>query len=757
MLTLLFALACGPDPVAQVEVLAEPLGVPPASLPYASSLDEALADAWAGRPDDYVPRTKHLEADGRPRFTNRLLLETSPYLRQHAHNPVDWYPWGDEAFEVAATLGRPVFLSVGYATCHWCHVMEEESFEDLEVAAYLNANYVAIKVDREERPDVDAVYMAAVQAMVGRGGWPMSVWLTPQREVFYAGTYMPARDGDRGRQRGFLSAIRLMREAYDGQSDEVARVARELSERIEQQLSAPVVGEVDAAATLLLAAEQSASELDPVYGGRAGAPKFPSSFPIRLQIRHARRTGSDEARAAVWLTLDRMAAGGMNDQAGAGFHRYSVDETWLVPHFEKMLYDNALLAVAYLESWRMWQRAEDRRVVEDIFAWLARDMTAPSGAFYAATDADSLNPAGHREEGWFFTWTPAELEAALSADDAALAIAAYGVSAAGNFEGRSILHLPRPLTELAETRGTTEAELRGRLDDIDAQLVTARSARPPPLRDDKIIAAWNGLMISALAQAGQAFDDPALLARAERAAEAVISGLVVDGRLRRTLAGGQARHAAMLEDHAFLAAALLDLYEATGKLRWLDEALARCAEIEAHYVDPAGGYFRTPDDGEVLLSRERSRRDGAEPSGLSVHARTLLRLAALTGDDTWRRRADGTVRSVGLVLQQAPLAMDQMLLALDWTVSRPKEVVLVRPPGVDDDAVLRGALDAAGLVDHVRIRVAEADLPETASRLPIAANKVAREGQVTAYVCEGGVCAAPTTDPRVLQAQLRAP
>jgi uncharacterized protein YyaL (SSP411 family) len=404
----------------------------PGAAPFDQALVRKLEAALAGRPRNEKPRTRHLNPDGSPQYTNRLYLEASPYLRQHAHNPVNWYPWGDEAFDAARQLHRPVFLSIGYSTCHWCHVMEEESFEDVEVARYLNENYVAIKVDREERPDVDAIYMNAVQMLTGGGGWPMSVATTPDRKPFFGGTYFP-RDS-------FLSLLQRLRKAYDSEPDRVANAAEEITRRIQQNLSevAPM-GSPDASA-LSQAADYYRSRLDGQWGGLRGRMKFPSSLPIRFLLRLYRRTGQEDLLRMATLTLDRMAAGGMHDQVGGGFHRYSTDPQWLVPHFEKMLYDNALLAMAYLEAYQVTEERRYADVAREILRYVERDMTSPEGAFYSATDADSPAPSGRREEGWFFTWTPDEMEWALGKERARIVEAWFDVTPKGNFGGRNILH-----------------------------------------------------------------------------------------------------------------------------------------------------------------------------------------------------------------------------------------------------------------------------------------------------------------------------
>ncbi|MCB9763510.1 MAG: thioredoxin domain-containing protein [Alphaproteobacteria bacterium] len=739
--------ASPPRPV-RPEVFAAGPGAPP----YDEALRAALEEAWAALPASYAPRTRHRTDAGAPRFTNRLLLSTSPYLRQHAHNPVDWHPWSDAAFEIARRLGRPVLLSVGYSTCHWCHVMEAESFEDLEIAAYINAHTVPIKVDREERPDVDAVYMAAVRRFQGDSGWPMTLWLDADGRPWYGATYLPPRDGERGRSAGLLTVLRRLDEAWRTQPGKVDAVGAAVVTDLQAELERAPDGEPDVQAAIDAALAAAIAGADETWGGLRGAPKFPSHLPLRLMLQEAHRVGHGDAERLARLTLDRMERGGLHDQVGGGFHRYSTDPRWQVPHFEKMLQDNALLAETCLDAWLVWRDDAHARVVRDTLGFLLRDMAQPGGGFASALDADSVGPDGALQEGRWLTWTPAELSDVLSPADLRLAMVVYGIDEAGDVDGRSVLWRERPDAEVAAALGLDgPSALHEALGPLNRTLLAARQARPQPLLDDKRVAAWNGLAIAALARAGLALDEPAWIAAAEDAAAFVLDEMVVDGRLRRIWHAGQARHAAMLEDQADVASGLLALYSATGDVRWLDGALARCAEIEDHHRDPAtGGLFRTPDDAEALLARERDTRDGAEPSGTSVHLENLLRLAALTGDARWGQRADAVTRSLGDDLG----AFDHALLALDWQREGPREVVLVRPDGSSDDALVRAVVDA-GLAAHVLVRVEESKLEAVAQRLPPVADKRALNGRPTAYVCTRGLCRAPTDDPAELTRLLR--
>jgi hypothetical protein len=730
--------------------------LPGAPAPSAA-LVRALKERWEARPRGYKPRSKHLNEDGTPKYTNRLFLSSSPYLLQHAHNPVNWYPWGDEAFETAKTLGRPVLLSVGYSTCHWCHVMEEESFEDEEIARVLNEHYVAIKVDREERPDVDSIYMSAVHALAGRGGWPMTVWLTPDRKPFYGGTYFPARDGDRGSRVGFLTLLTKVKDAYHERADQVAQSANALATRIQESL-APAAGADDLPGVDVLRTAMKSYErrFDDVNGGSQGAPKFPSNISNRFLLRYHRRADSQRALDMATRTLDRMAAGGIYDQVGGGFHRYATDARWLVPHFEKMLYDNALLAIAYLEAYQVTGRENFARVASEILRYVQRDMTSPEGAFYSATDADSLAPSGHREEGWFFTWTPSEISAALDPEQAQVVIAYYAVTSRGNFEGRNILHTPRPLEEVAKQLKLPPAKVRTIVEESKEQLYQVRAKRPAPLRDEKILAAWNGLMISAYARGALVLNEKRYATIAARAADFVLTHMRKNDRLFRSYKDGRAQHNAYLDDYAFLIAGLLDLYEVTSDPRWLREAIALDRALERHYADEKnGGFFLTSDDHEELLAREKPSYDGAEPSGNSFQALNLLRLYELTTDDSYRQRADQTLRAFAGSLQRNPTALSEMLLALDFRTDTPKEIIIVAKESASEAEPFLKRLRATFLPNRILTVVTEGDsIEEHAKLVPLVEGKIARGGKATAYVCERQVCDLPTSDPEIFAKQI---
>ena len=731
----------------------------PGAPPLDETLQDQLATAWVARPADYVPRTKHLRPDGSPTYINRLFLESSPYLRQHAHNPLNWFPWGDEAFELARALGRPVLLSIGYSTCHWCHVMEEESFDDEEIARYLNENYIAIKVDREVRPDLDAIYMSAVELFLqGRGGWPMTVWLTPDREPYSGGSYFPARDGDRGVSVGFLTLLQRLKKAYDEQPDQVADVSSRVAEEMRARLAPGASGgSLPTVASLETTAASYRQRFDSVYGGLQSQTKFPSSLSVRFLLRHHRRTGDEQSLTMVTRTLEQMAAGGIHDQVGGGFHRYATDRAWLVPHFEKMLYDNALLATAFLEAHQVTGREDFAQVVRAILTYVGRDMTSPSGAFYSATDADSPGPNGAREEGRFFTWTPDELDAVLGDAQHRAVTAFYSVTDSGNFEGRTILSTPRPLGDVAAELGISTDVLRGTIDEARELLYGARAERPPPLRDEKILTAWNGLMISAFARAALVFHEPAYAARATQAADDVLTQLRHNGRLLRTALNGQAQHAAYLEDYAFLTGGLLDLYEVTSELSWLKEAQALDGILEQHYEDTTGGgFFRTTEDHGSPITRHKPFSDQAEPSGNSVQLLNLLRLYEFTTDERYRRRAEQALEAFSDVLAQSPTAVSEMLLAVDFLLDTPKEIVIVVPRSRQEAEPFLEELSVTFLPNRILAVVADGDdLESQTAFIPLLEGKVARGGKTTAYVCENLICDLPTTDPAVFATQIR--
>ncbi|MCB9546758.1 MAG: thioredoxin domain-containing protein [Myxococcales bacterium] len=677
--------------------------------------------------------------EGAPRRPNALLHASSPYLRQHAYNPVDWRTWGPEAFAEARQRGVPVFLSVGYSTCHWCHVMEHESFEDAEVAAALNAHTVPVKVDREERPDVDAVYMSFVQLTTGRGGWPMTVWLTPEGRPLFGGTYFPARDGDRPGMRGLLTLIEGLAEiwadpAFQAQGDAAIEA---MAERPEPAKALPGPELVWTAARAFLAHH------DAVHGGFGRAPKFPRPSVLDLLLRVGRRAPA--ALEAVERTLDKMALGGLYDHLEGGFARYSTDAEWRVPHFEKMLYDNAQLASTCLAAYQATGDPRWRGVAEDVLAWMAGPMGQPAGGFSSATDADSRDAAGHLHEGLFATWTPDEIVAALGPTDGAFVNRLFGVDAAGHLDGRSVLHLQAPLEGADLARWQT---LRPRLQAV-------RATRPAPALDDKVITAWNGLAISAFAQAGRLLEAPAWTERARAAADFALTHLRdARGRLYRSWRDGQPGPGGVLDDYAALALGLLDLLEATGEVRWLVEAQAIFSLMNKHFADDAGGWFRTPDDAERLAFREKPDQDGAEPSGNALGAQVALRLAAITGDAALQRQAAAAVQAVATLAQRVPMAAPRLLCALHALHAGDQLVIIVTPDATPPTALLAACAEAGGPDTVVLFGPADGPL---AAAVPAFEGRTALGGRPTAWHCRGTACDLPVTEPAELVALLRDP
>jgi uncharacterized protein len=625
-----------------------------------------------------------------------------------------------------------VFLSIGYSTCHWCHVMEEESFEDLEIARALNERFIAIKIDREERPDVDTVYMTAVQALTGRGGWPMSCWLDADRRPFYTGTYFP--------KASFAQILEQIAGIYASDPGRVAEAAGSITAAVQAAMAGSAgAPHLPGVAVLDTASRFYAERFDALYGGMRGAPKFPSSLPVRLLLRQHRRTGDPVPLAMAEHTLAMMAAGGMHDQLAGGFHRYSTDERWLVPHFEKMLYDNALLAVAYAEAWQLTGRRDFARVLRTTLDYVLREMTSPDGGFYSATDADSEG-----EEGTFFVWSAEEIRLRLGTKRAQRFMDFYGVTPQGNFEGKSVLFVPSPDEDAWESFAAEREILR-----------TARETRPHPLRDEKILTAWNGLMISALAIGGRVLAEPRYVAAAERAAAFVLVSLCVDGRLQRSWKDGRSSGAGFLEDDAFVVGALLDVYEATFDQRWLERALELAGGTEALFADVEhGGWFRSAADHEQLLAREKPHYDGAEPAGNSVALLNVLRLGAITGDPAPRHIAERALRAYGTTLEEQPAALHEMLLALDFFTGPAREIVLVWPAGGDASPLI-DPLRRTFVPNRVLLGAAAgAELDALATLAPIAMGKAALGDRATAYVCEHGSCRLPTTDPAEMLRQV---
>jgi uncharacterized protein YyaL (SSP411 family) len=677
---------------------------------------------------------------------NRLANETSPYLLQHANNPVDWHPWGPEALARSKAEQKPVFLSIGYSACHWCHVMEHESFENESIAAALNDKFINIKVDREERPDLDQIYMNAVQLITGRGGWPMSVFLTPDLQPFFGGTYWPpdARMG----MPGFNQVIAAVDDAWRNRRDQAIEEAGKLTWHLQQ------VGQAkDAAGELapeLLG--HAVAKLEQVFdftnGGFGQAPKFPHSMDLQLLMRVWFRTRRDGVLDMVKLNLDKMARGGIYDHLAGGFARYTVDARWLVPHFEKMLYDNALLTGAYLDGYLITRDEAYARVVRETLDYILRYMTDERGGFHSAEDADSEG-----EEGKFYVWTPAEIEEILGDEKASRFCYVYDVTKAGNFEGHNILNLPKTIAQCASLRGWDLHELEAELAASRAALLVVRDRRVRPGKDDKVLVSWNALMIDSMARAAGILGEPKYLAAATTAAELILNEMRrADGRLLHSWRNGQAKFDAYLDDYSYLINALVSLYEASFDERWIDEAVKLADLVLARFSDTAaGGFFFTADDHEQLIARNKDIHDSSVPSGNAMSATALLRLGKLTGRSDYLEAARSALASAVGVMRQSPTAAGQMLIAADTHFGPVKEIVIV---GASDEAVLRIAGDLARryVPNHV-VAARTTGTKSVSTHLdPLFQGKQVDDGSVHVFVCENYACQAPVSGAEKIEA-----
>ncbi|MCJ7567230.1 MAG: thioredoxin domain-containing protein [Anaerolineales bacterium] len=672
---------------------------------------------------------------------NRLADETSPYLLQHVENPVDWFPWGSEAFQAAQKQDKPIFLSIGYAACHWCHVMAHESFEDVNTATLMNEYFINVKVDREERPDVDTIYMEAVVAMTGQGGWPMSVFLTPEGKPFYGGTYFPPER--RYNIPSFREVLEHIHSEWQSNRQRLISLGENLTDRISTKLDIPESADELNLQILDRAAENLLRAFDWENGGWGGSPKFPQSSAIEILLRRHNRYQDKLAIEMATLTLERMARGGIYDQAGGGFHRYSTDALWLTPHFEKMLYDNALLARVYLHAWQETNIPFFWHVVEGILGFLMREMRHSSGGFYASLDADSEG-----EEGIFYLWTPAEIrEAVQDPARAKLALDAFGVTEEGNFEGVNILYLPTKLEAVAERIGLPEQELLEQLSKIKQELLKARSNRERPATDDKVLTSWNGLTLAVLAEAARVSGRAEYLSAAQQLADFLLTRLYVDGKLMRSWREGKAQHSAYLEDHAALGEGMLALYQVDFNNRWFRASVKCAEEILAHFSDPAGGFFDTRDDHEKLISRPKSIQDTPIPSGNSLAVSLLLKLAALNGDEHYAENASTALRNVVTTAERMPSSFAAWLNALDFALGPQLQLALIGEHADEKFQMLMQVSDQPYLPRMVRAggQRHEEGAPALLS------NRDPLDGSPTAFLCQGFACKLPTTDPDQLK------
>ena len=683
---------------------------------------------------------------------NRLIGEKSPYLLQHAENPVDWYPWGEEAFERAKKEDKPIFLSIGYATCHWCHVMAHESFEDGDVARLLNQHFVAIKVDREERPDIDKIYMHVCQSLTGSGGWPLSVFMTSEGKPFFAGTYFPK--SNRLGMPGFIDILEQVASMWKNDRTSILRSSEAITGAIQPGSDSDTSAEPVSVETLKKGYTQLARVFDPGWGGFGASPKFPTPHNLTSLLRWHKRSGDTEALEMVEVTLNAMRNGGIFDQVGFGFHRYSVDAKWLVPHFEKMLYDQALLAIAYLEAYQVTGKAEFAQVAREIFTYVLRDMTAPDGGFYSAEDADSEG-----KEGLFYVWTPQEVKKHLGEKTGDIFCRFYGIAEGGNFEeGLSIPHKRIPLQAFATRGGLEVQELETILEEARKRLFDVREKRIHPLKDDKILTSWNGLMIAALAKGHKVLGDQAYADAASKAADFIAKNLKTpEGRLLRRYRQGDAAYAGYLDDYAFLVWGLIELYEATFDVSYLEQAIVlNQAMIDIFWDKEGGGLYFTGAGNEPLITRSKDLYDGALPSGNSVAALNFLRLGRMTGNVELEKRADELTRAFSTQIQEQPIAYTQMLNALGFMIGPGQEIVIAGDPGLEATQAMVNAVRSKFLPNKVVLLHPDGnDGKRLVAISPFVKDMVSTGNQPTAYVCEQYACQAPIQDVGKLAEALR--
>ncbi len=682
---------------------------------------------------------RHQIAESEPRVPNRLANETSPYLLQHKDNPVDWYPWGPEALAAAKALDKPILVSIGYSACHWCHVMEHESFEDAETAALMNERFISIKVDREERPDLDSLYMTAVQAMTGQGGWPLNAFLTPEGVPFYGGTYWPRED--RQGMPSFTKVLLATSDAYRDRKDEVLENAEQIREFINRANAAVEFGGELHESVVESAMSGITRQFDGQHGGFGSAPKFPQASVLEFLLRRYRAADDGKAERMIRATLDAMAAGGIYDQLGGGFHRYAVDAVWLVPHFEKMLYDNAQLARVYLDAYRAFSDDTYRQVVEETLNYVLREMTSPEGGFYATQDADSEGA-----EGKFYVWSEAEFEEVVGAANAPIAKHYFAVTGDGNFEGENILSVPNPIDEVAAEAGVTADELRATIANAKSALFAARERRIRPGRDEKVIVSWNAMMLRAFAEASRTLGRADYREAAINNAEFLLAKLRVGDKLFHTYKGGAAKIDGFLEDYANLADALISLYEATFDRAWFEHALALAGTMIAEFADPAGtGFFDTPVSGESLIARPRDQSDGATPSGNAVAAGVLLRLAFMTERVEFEQRAVTVLESMVRPMEEQPLGFGRYLAAVQSYLATPREIAIAAAGGDPAIDAFAGAVyerfEPFAVMGHV-----DPDDGDIAGLLPFLAHRPLQQGKPAAYLCERYSCLPPVAD-----------
>jgi uncharacterized protein YyaL (SSP411 family) len=674
---------------------------------------------------------------------NRLVHETSPYLLQHAHNPVDWYPWGEEALQAAREQDKPILLSIGYSSCHWCHVMERESFEDNETARFMNEHFINIKVDREERPDLDDIYMNAVQALTGHGGWPLTVFLTPEGKPFYGGTYFPPTP--RLGMPSFRQVLEAVREAWRNRRQLVEQQSHRLVAFIQDQTTFKARPGRLSSLTLPQAAEKLMASYDKDNGGFGNAPKFPQPMTWEVVLRTYHRTKNFELLKALTTTLDRMADGGMYDQLGGGFHRYSVDDHWLVPHFEKMLYDNAQLARLYLDAYVRTRTDRYGRIAGEILDYVRREMTDPAGGFYSAQDADSEG-----EEGKYYLWSQDEISAVLGTEDGALFCRYYGVTPQGNFEGKNILFVDKQA--VAQLGKAAEKRV---LHELRPKLLAARAQRVKPETDTKVLAGWNGLMLHAFAQAARQLGRPEDLATAIASGAFLLDHMVQGDSLYHSYRDGRVKIPGYLEDYGAVATGLLALYEATFASRWFVAARRLTDALLERFYAGDGVFYDTSAEHRDVIVRPRNLYDNAVPSGTSLACDALLRMYGYTGEERYREPVEQALNMMAEALMKAPSAFGRLLCVADMALAGPKELAIVGAPEAPDTRALLERL-ATSYEPNVVVALCHPDDTQAASVIPLLADRPPRNGHATAYVCRQFVCKTPTTDPAKMMAYLAA-
>jgi len=681
-------------------------------------------------------------SDDEKKSPNNLINEKSPYLLQHVWNPVNWYPWGKNAFQKAKQEDKPIFLSIGYATCHWCHVMAHESFEDAEVARFLNDHFIAIKVDREERPDIDKIYMSVCQAMTGRGGWPLSIFMTPESNPFFAGTYFPKVN--RMGMTGFMDILNQIAVMWHKDRERLVKAADQITAALKAH-DADKSGPAVTLGTLKTGYEQLARAFDPKWGGFGNEPKFPTPHQLTYLLRWHKRNSDTHALEMVEKTLGAMRRGGIFDHIGFGFHRYSVDKHWLVPHFEKMLYDQALLAMAYTEAYHVTGNSAWSRTAREILSYVLRDMTDPEGGFYCAEDADSEG-----KEGLFYLWTPVEVKKTLGKELGELFCRFYDITDAGNFEdGTSIPHTPLDAESFAKKEGIKPEELKNALEDARIKLFAAREKRVHPLKDDKILTSWNGLMIAAFAKGYQVFDDQTFMEAAVKAAAFILKNLsTADGRVLRRFRQGEAFYPGYLDDYAFIIWGLIELYEATFDVSFLEEALSlNQAMLDIFWDKQAGGLYFTGKGNETLITRSKELYDGALPSGNSVAALNLLRLGRMAGNPDLEQKADQLTQAFSKEITSFPMAYTQLLIALDFMFGPTREIVIAGDPSSEATQSMVRAVRKNFMPNKVMLlNPVGPERQRLVDLSPFVKNMVPIEKKATAYVCEQYACKAPITD-----------